>query len=264
MVLSKKKIYEGKAKVIFAIDGDPSMLIQHFKDDITAFDNLKTAKIPGKGIFNNYISEFLMRKITEIGISNHFVKVLNMREQLIKKLDIIPLEVVVRNVVAGSLCKRFGLVEGERLNLPLVEFYHKNDNLKDPLVSEEHIMQFDWVKPWEIEELKSVSLRINDFLCGVFSTVGITLVDFKLEYGYMQDKIILGDEISPDVCRLWDAETKEKMDKDRFRLDLGDVAKFYKEIAKRLGVLKNILREKELVKDEEMNENIYVHEKPQE
>jgi Phosphoribosylaminoimidazolesuccinocarboxamide (SAICAR) synthase len=182
-----------------------------------------------------------MTKLNDMGISTHFIKRLNMREQLVRKAEIIPLEVVVRNTVAGSLAERLGLKEGENLSRSIIEFFYKSDELNDPLVTEEHITAFDWASPQEMDELISTTLRINDFLSGLFFGVGIKLIDFKLEYGRVfiddQFKIILADEISPDSCRLWDMNTNEKLDKDRFRRDLGSAEEAYQEVARRLGVL---------------------------
>ena len=238
--MKKTKIYEGKAKKIFKCE-KPNLLIQHFKDDATAFNNKKRAVIPGKGIINNFISELIMCKLSDLNIPNHFVKRLNMREQLIYKLDIIPIEIVIRNIAAGSLCRRLGIEEGKVLDKPLIEFFLKNDELNDPLISEEHIINFGWANTQEIDDIVSVSLRINDFLCGYFLSSNIRLIDFKLEFGryWTEDSsiIMLGDEISPDNCRLWDSRSNKKMDKDRFRENLGEVDKAYKEVAFRLGVL---------------------------
>ncbi|MBI1328238.1 MAG: phosphoribosylaminoimidazolesuccinocarboxamide synthase [Alphaproteobacteria bacterium] len=234
-------LYEGKAKVLYE-GPEPGTLIQHFKDDATAFNNQKRGTVIGKGILNNRISEYLMLRLEEMGIETHFIKALNMREQLVKAVDIIPVEVVVRNVTAGSLAKRFGVEEGMALPRPLIEFYLKSDELGDPMVSEEHIMMFGWADPLELEEMKVQAIRVNDFLSGLFLGVGIKLVDFKLEFGRIFDEdgnvyIILADEISPDNCRLWDIQTGNKMDKDRFRHDMGGVEEAYQEVAKRLGVL---------------------------
>ncbi len=238
--MKKTKIYEGKAKKIFKCD-KPDLLIQHFKDDATAFNNKKKTIIPGKGILNNFISELIMSKLSDLNIPNHFIKRINMREQLIHKLEIIPVEVVIRNIAAGSLTKRLGIKEGRVLDKPLIEFFLKDDKLNDPLISEEHIANFRWATSEEIEDIITLSLRINDFLCGYFLSSKIRLVDFKLEFGryWSEDNslIMLGDEISPDNCRLWDLQSNKKMDKDRFREDLGDVDKAYKEVAFRLGVL---------------------------
>ena len=237
---SKKKLYEGKAKILYK-GPDPDTLIQYFKDDATAFNNKKKAQIPGKGVLNNFISELIMTRLKEINVPTHFLKRINMREQLIRKLEIIPIEVVVRNIATGSLVKRLGIKEGKLLSRPIIEFYLKNDELNDPIISEEHIVVFEWASPSELEEIISLSSRINDFLTGYFFSLNIRLVDFKLEFGryWKNDEIniILADEISPDNCRLWDINTNKKLDKDRFRQDLGDVDKAYKEVAYRLGVL---------------------------
>jgi phosphoribosylaminoimidazole-succinocarboxamide synthase len=236
----RRQLYEGKAKVLFE-GPEPGTLVQYFKDDATAFNNQKKGTITGKGVLNNRISEYLMTRLNEIGVPTHFVRRLNMREQLIKEVEIIPIEVVVRNIAAGSLSKRLGIAEGTPLPRSIVEFYYKNDELGDPMITEEHITCFGWATPPEIDEIMQQSLRVNDFLTGLFLGVGLRLVDFKLEFGrhWLGDdmRIILADEISPDNCRLWDAATNEKMDKDRFRLDLGEVAEHYQEIARRLGIL---------------------------
>lgn len=236
----RKPIYEGKAKQLFE-GPEPGTFIQHFKDDATAFNNVKKGSIAGKGVLNNRISEFLMLRLHEVGIPTHFIKSLNMREQLIKAVQIIPLEVVVRNVAAGSFAKRFGVEEGRALGQPLVEYFYKDDKLGDPMVTEDHIFAFQWATPQDLDDMRLMALRTNDYLSGLFTALGIRLVDFKLEFGHLyengQDKIIMADEISPDNCRLWDVKTGEKLDKDRFRLDLGDVENAYREVAKRLGVL---------------------------
>ncbi len=236
----RKRIYEGKAKVLFE-GPEPGTLVQYFKDDATADNNKKQGTITGKGVLNNRISEFLMVKLSEIGIPTHFVRRLNMREQLIREVEIIPIEVVVRNVAAGSIAKRFALSEGTQLPRSIVEYYYKSDELDDPMVAEEHITAFGWATPQELDEIMHMSLRVNDFLAGLFISIGIKLVDFKLEYGRLWNndemRIVLADEISPDNCRLWDAKTNEKMDKDRFRRDLGSVEEAYQEVARRLGIL---------------------------
>ena len=236
----RRKVYEGKAKVLFE-GPEPGTLIQYFKDDATAFNNQKQGVITGKGVLNNRISEYLMLKLAAIGIPTHLVRRLNMREQLIKELEIIPLEVVVRNVVAGSLAKRLGMEEGSPLPRSIVEYYHKSDELGDPMVSEEHITAFGWASYQDIDEMLNLSLRINDFLTGLLAGVGLRLIDFKLEYGRLWEdddmRIVLADEISPDSCRLWDVVTNEKLDKDRFRRDLGRVEEGYQEVARRLGIL---------------------------
>mgnify|MGYP000855423713 FL=1 len=236
----RRQIYEGKAKVIFE-GPEPGTLVQYFKDDATAFNNQKRGTITGKGVLNNRISEYLMTRIAEIGIPTHFVRRLNMREQLIKEVEIIPIEVVVRNVAAGSLSKRLGIPEGETLPRSIIEYYYKSDELGDPMVGEEHITAFGWSAPQELDEMVAMSLRINDFLSGLFFGVGIRLIDFKIEYGrhYTNEdmRIVLADEISPDSCRLWDLQTNEKMDKDRFRRDMDNIAEAYQEVARRLGIL---------------------------
>ncbi|MCW5731975.1 MAG: phosphoribosylaminoimidazolesuccinocarboxamide synthase [Alphaproteobacteria bacterium] len=236
----RRQLYEGKAKVLFE-GPEPGTLVQYFKDDATAFNNQKRGVITGKGVLNNRISEYLMTRLNEIGVPTHFLRRLNMREQLVKEVEIIPLEVVVRNVAAGSLSTRLGIQEGTALPRSIVEFYYKNDQLGDPMVTEEHITCFGWASPPEIDEIMSLALRVNDFLSGLFLGVGIRLVDFKLEFGRYWEgeemRIILADEISPDSCRLWDLATNDKMDKDRFRRDLGNVAEAYQEVARRLGIL---------------------------
>ncbi|HEY7990650.1 MAG TPA: phosphoribosylaminoimidazolesuccinocarboxamide synthase [Stellaceae bacterium] len=236
----RKQIYEGKAKVLFE-GPEPGTIVQYFKDDATAFNNQKRGTITGKGVLNNRISEFLMMRIAEIGVPTHFVRRLNMREQLVRAVEIIPLEVVVRNVVAGSLAKRLGMEEGAPLARSIVEYYYKSDALGDPMVSEEHVTAFSWASTHELDEIMQMALRINDFLSGLFVGIGIRLVDFKLEFGRLYDKgeprIVLADEISPDNCRLWDSKTNEKLDKDRFRRDLGRVEEAYQEVARRLGIL---------------------------
>ena len=233
-----KKLYEGKAKIIFA-STEKNLVIQHFKDDATAFNNQKKAIIEGKGILNNKISEHILSSLKEAGIENHLIKRLNMREQLIDMVDIIPIEFVVRNVATGSLTKRLGIEDGTILKKPLIEFCYKNDELGDPLVSREHIYAFEWASVLEIDLISEQCFRINDFLQGMFMSVGIKLVDFKLEFGKRKSdgRIILADEISPDTCRLWDADTEKKLDKDRFRKDLGNVIDAYQEVARRLGIL---------------------------
>jgi phosphoribosylaminoimidazole-succinocarboxamide synthase len=236
----RRRIYEGKAKVLFE-GPEPGTLVQYFKDDATAFNNQKRGTITGKGVLNNRISEYLMTKLNEAGVPTHFVRRLNMREQLVREVEIIPLEVVVRNVAAGSLAKRFGLAEGTALPRSIVEFYYKSDELGDPMVSEEHITAFSWAAPQDLDDIMALALRVNDFLSGLFLGVGIRLIDFKLEFGRLWEgeemRIILADEISPDSCRLWDVKTNEKMDKDRFRRDMGGVEEAYQEVARRLGIL---------------------------
>jgi len=236
----RRRIYEGKAKVLFE-GPEPGTLVQYFKDDATAFNGEKKSTITGKGVLNNRISEHLMNRLTEIGIQNHFIRRLDMREQLIKEVEIIPVEVIVRNIAAGSICSRLGITEGTSLPRTIIEYCFKSDELNDPIVSEEHITAFGWASPEELDEIMTMSLRVNDFLCGLFIGIGIKLIDFKLEFGRFFDgeeiQIILADEISPDNCRLWDSETNDKLDKDRFRRDLGGVEEAYQEVARRLGIL---------------------------
>ncbi len=236
----RRQIYEGKAKVLFE-GPEPGTIVQYFKDDATAYNKKKTGTITGKGVLNNRISEYLMTGLADMGIPTHFVRRLNMREQLVKEVEIIPLEVIVRNVAAGSMAKRLGISEGSALARSIVEWCYKSDELDDPIVSEEHITAFGWATPPELDEMMSMTLRINDFLSGLFRGIGIRLVDFKIEFGryYFNDeeRIILADEISPDSCRLWDLKTGKKLDKDRFRRDMGDVAEAYQEVAQRLGIL---------------------------
>ncbi len=235
-----KKIYEGKAKIIYATS-DKNLAIQYFKDDATAFNNQKKSTIEGKGVLNNRISEHILSNLSQIGIKNHLIKRLNMREQVIKLVEIIPIEFIVRNVATGSITKRLGIEDGTVLKEPLLEYCLKDDALGDPLISEDHIYNFDWAQKKEIEKIKKMILRINDFMIGMFRGIGIKLVDFKLEFGRVKangkNEIILADEISPDTCRLWDSVTEKKLDKDRFRKDLGGLIPAYTEVAKRLGIL---------------------------
>ena len=236
----RKRIYEGKAKVLYE-GPEPGTLVQYFKDDATAFNNRKKATISGKGVLNNRISEYLMVRLQEMGIPTHFVRRLNMREQLIREVEIIPVEVVVRNIAAGSLASRFKIEEGTPLPRSIVEYYFKNDELDDPMVTEEHITAFGWASPQDLDDIFNLALRVNDYLSGLFLGAGLRLVDFKVEFGrlYTQEdvRIVLADEISPDSCRLWDLQTNKVLDKDRFRRDMGDVAEAYREVARRLGIL---------------------------
>ena len=235
-----KKLYEGKAKIIYATT-DKNLVIQYFKDDATAFNNQKKTTIEGKGVLNNRISEYILSNLSEIGIKNHLVKRLNMREQLVKLVDIIPIEFVVRNVATGSLTKRLGIEDGTVLEKPLIEYCLKNDKLGDPVISREHILTFNWLNLIQLDLIDENLKRLNDFLLGLFRGVGIRLIDFKVEFGFTHEsgknQIILADEISPDTCRLWDSLTDKKLDKDRFRKDLGDLIPAYTEVAKRLGIL---------------------------
>jgi len=235
-----KKLYEGKAKIIYATS-DKNLAIQYFKDDATAFNNLKKSIIEGKGVLNNRISEHILINLSQIGIKNHLVKRLNMREQVIQLVEIIPVEFIIRNIATGSITKRLGIEDGTVLKQPLLEYCLKDDKLGDPLIAEEHILAFDWATKQELKIVKKMILRINDFMIGMFRGVGIKLVDFKLEFGRLKsnekNEVILADEISPDTCRLWDSITDKKLDKDRFRKNLGDLISAYTEVAKRLGIL---------------------------
>ena len=235
-----KKLYEGKAKIIYATQ-DKGLVIQYFKDDATAFNNQKKSTIEGKGVLNNRISEHILSNLSQIGIKNHLVKRLNMREQVIKLVEIIPIEFVIRNVATGSITKRLGIEDGTILERPLIEYCLKDDKLGDPNISREHILTFNWLNDNQLNLIDENLKRLNDFLLGLFRGVGIKLVDFKVEFGLTHEsnknEIILADEISPDTCRLWDSITEKKLDKDRFRKDLGDLIPAYTEVAKRLGIL---------------------------
>lgn len=236
----RKKVYEGKAKILYE-GPEPGTFVQYFKDDATAFNAQKKGVIDGKGVLNNRLSEFFMTGLNQIGVPTHFIKRINMREQLIRQVEIIPLEVVVRNFAAGSMSKRLGMAEGTSLPRPIVEFYLKDDALGDPLVTEEHVIAFGWASQQDLDDMVALALRVNDFLSGCMMAVGIKLVDFKIEIGRIWEndypRLIVADEISPDSCRLWDVETGQKLDKDVFRRDLGNLADAYTEVARRLGVL---------------------------
>ncbi|MCH2167560.1 MAG: phosphoribosylaminoimidazolesuccinocarboxamide synthase [Oceanicola sp.] len=236
----RKKLYEGKAKILYE-GPEPGTLVQYFKDDATAFNAEKRDVIDGKGVLNNRLSEFFMSGLAAIGVPTHFIKRINMREQLIRSVEIIPLEVVVRNIAAGSMSKRLGIEEGTPLPRPIIEFYYKDDALGDPIVSEEHAIAFGWATQQDLDDMVALALRVNDFMSGVMLAVGIKLVDFKIEIGRIFEgdyqRLIVADEISPDSCRLWDINTGQKLDKDVFRQDLGDLADAYTEVARRLGVM---------------------------
>jgi len=236
-----KKLYEGKAKIIYE-GPEKGTAIQHFKDDATAFNNLKKSSIEGKGVLNNRISEHILNNLNQIGIKTHLIKRLNMREQLVKIVEIIPVEFIVRNIATGSLTKKLGIPDGTILSKPLIEYSYKNDDLRDPLVAREHILEFNWATSEELDFINTNCLRINDFMQGMFRGVGIKLVDFKLEFGRInnnddKNEVILADEISPDTCRLWDVISEKKLDKDRFRKDLGNIIQAYQEVARRLGIM---------------------------
>ena len=236
----RRMVYEGKAKILYE-GPEAGTLIQYFKDDATAFNAEKHSVIEGKGVLNNRLSEHIMTGLNAIGVPTHFIKRINMREQLVRAVDIIPLEVVVRNVAAGSMAKRLGLDEGTPLPRPVVEFYFKDDKLGDPLVTEEHILAFNWANQQDLDDMIALGLRVNDFVSGLMYGVGIKLVDFKIEIGRIYDgdfqRLIVADEITPDSCRLWDMESGQKFDKDVFRRDLGDLVEAYAEVARRLGVM---------------------------
>ena len=239
MTADKEKLYEGKAKILYK-GPDAGTLIQYFKDDATAFNAQKKAVLDGKGALNNLISAHLFPALGALGIPHHFIEWISDREQLIKQVQIVPVEVIIRNVAAGSICSRLGLTEGAPLPKTLIEFCLKDDALGDPVIAAEHIDVLGLATPFEMDEIVEMSLRINDFLSGLFMAIGVKLIDFKLEFGRLETEdglqIVLADEISPDNCRLWDSDTDEKMDKDRFRRDLGGLVEAYSEIARRLGL----------------------------
>ncbi len=234
----RRQVYEGRAKVLYE-GPEPGTLVQYFKDD--AASSGKQGVITGKGVLNNRISEHLMSKLSEIGVPTHFMRRLNMREQLVREVEIIPIRVMVRNIAAGSLAKRFGMAEGAPLPRSIVEYYYKSAELNNPLVTVEHITAFGWAAAQDLDDIVPMALRTNDFLSGLFLGIGLRLVDVRLEFGRLwegeQMRIVLADEISPDNCRLWDIETNEKLDKDRFRRDLGKIPEAYQEVARRLGIL---------------------------
>lgn len=226
-------LYEGKAKIIYATD-NPDYVIQYFKDDATAFNAQKKGSINEKGIINNKISVKLFELLAAKGIETHFEKLLNAREQLVKKVAIIPLEVIVRNKAAGSLARLMGVDEGTSISCPLLEYSYKNDELGDPLITENHVRAFNLATEDELKVINEMAYKINAILCDFFDTLGIELIDFKMEFGRFKGRIVLADEISPDTCRLWEKETGKKLDKDRFRHDLGDVEEAYQDVLKRV------------------------------
>ena len=236
-----KKLYEGKAKILYE-GPEKGTVIQHFKDDATAYNNQKKSTVEGKGVLNNRISEHIMNNLNQIGIKTHLIKRINMREQLVRLVEIIPVEFIVRNIATGSLTKRLGIPDGTVLSKPLLEYSYKKDELGDPLVAKEHILEFNWVaNAIQLDMINDYCLRINDFMQGMFRGAGIKLVDFKLEFGIGKiegkNEILLADEISPDTCRLWDVVSEKKLDKDRFRKDLGNIIQAYQEVARRLGIV---------------------------
>ena len=234
----RQQLYRGKAKTVYATD-DPALVIMHFRDDTSAFDGTKVAQLPQKGETNNKINAFIMGKLAEAGVATHFVRLLNERDTLARALKMIPVECVVRNVCAGSMAKRYGIAEGTRLAEPIFEFFYKSDALHDPLVNDDHIRVLGWARAKEINQMKELTHKVNAVLQPLFSRAGIDLVDYKLEFGHPlaepQGPLLLGDEFTPDGCRLWDHSTQEKLDKDRFRRDLGDVIAKYREVARRIG-----------------------------
>jgi len=230
-----KQLYSGKAKTLYSTD-DPDSLIMEFRDDTTAFDGEKHAQLERKGMVNNRFNAFIMQKLSERGIATHFVHLLSDTESLVKRLDMIPIECVIRNVAAGSLCRRLGVPEGQELNPAVFEFFLKNDELHDPMVNDYHILAFRWATEDEIRQMKRLTFEVNEVLKQLFLDSSLLLVDYKLEFGRHQGSIVLGDEFTPDGCRLWDAGSHEKLDKDRFRQGLGGVVEAYQEVAQRLGI----------------------------
>ena len=235
MVEQKEQLYEGKAKKVFATS-DPDLLIVDYKDDATAFNGLKKGTIVGKGVVNNRMSNYLMQMLEKHGIETHYVDELSERRTLVKNVKIVPLEVIMRNIVAGSLSKRTGLEEGAVPAMPVLELYYKSDELGDPMINEDHALAFGWATREELDAIASMARKINGILKEFFAGVGVDLVDFKLEFGRYKGHIILADEISPDTCRFWDSKTKTKLDKDRFRRDMGDAEGAYHEMMRRLGL----------------------------
>lgn len=234
MVQKKDELYRGKAKTVYTTD-DPKRLIIYFRNDTSAFDGLKIEQLEDKGKVNNKFNYFIMKKLEEAGIPTQMEELLSDTEVLVKKLDMVPVECVVRNVTAGSICKRLGVQEAMDLNPPTFEFFLKNDALHDPMVNDSHIASFHWATEEQVKTMKEYSFKINEILKKLFDDAGLILVDYKLEFGLYDGKIVLGDEFSPDGCRLWDKETRKKLDKDRFRQGLGGVIEAYKEVAARIG-----------------------------
>lgn len=226
-------LYEGKAKQVFSTDNQDEYLV-HYKDDATAFNGEKKGTIQDKGVLNNKMSSFFFELLTKEGVPNHFIKRINDRDQLVKKLQILPLEVIVRNIVAGSLSKRLGIEEGTPCKTPILEFCYKNDDLGDPFVNRYQILALDWATKEQLDLVEKYAFQVNDILKKFLAEKKVTLVDFKLEFGLHNGVVLLGDEISPDTCRFWDSDTQEKLDKDRFRRDLGNVEDAYKEMLFRL------------------------------
>jgi len=234
----RQELYKGKAKTVYATD-DPNFLVMHYRDDVSAFDGVKLAKLDQKGETNNKINAYVMGQLAQAGVATHFVRVLNERESLVKAMKMVPVECVVRNVVAGSMAKRYGIEEGRKLAEPIFEFFLKSDALHDPLCNDDHIRVLGWASAAEIAQMREITHKVNAVLKPLFASAGIDLVDYKLEFGHPADDpggaLVLGDEFTPDGCRLWDARSGEKLDKDRFRRDLGDVIEHYREVARRIG-----------------------------
>ena len=230
----KEMLYEGKAKQVFATE-DPEVVMVHYKDDATAFNGLKKGTITGKGVINNQVTNFMMQKLEQAGVPTHFVQELNERDTLVKKVQIVPLEVIIRNISAGSFAKRFGVEEGIVFENPTIEYSYKNDDLGDPMINTAQALALKLATPEEIETIRTMAFKVNDIMKAFFQEVGVDLVDFKLEFGRLSDgTIVLADEISPDTCRFWDSKTHEKLDKDRFRRDLGGVEDAYEEMRRRI------------------------------
>lgn len=231
----REELYAGKAKSVYLTD-DETKLILHYRNDTSAFDGEKIEQLERKGEINNKFSAFIMQKLEQAGVPTHHEGLLSAEESVVKKLDMFPIECVVRNIAAGSICKRLGVEEGIDLNPPTFEFFLKNDELHDPMINEYHIRSFGWADDEAIDQMKVLTFKVNDILTRLFADAGLLLVDYKLEFGRFQGDILLGDEFTPDGCRLWDAETRKKLDKDRFRQGLGGVVEAYEEVAHRLGV----------------------------
>jgi len=232
----KAELYAGKAKSVYYTDDDDYLII-HFRNDTSAFDGERIEQLDRKGMVNNKFTAFIMEKLEQAGIKTHHVKLLSDEEALVKKLDMLPIECVVRNISAGSICKRLGVEEGIELNPPTFEFFLKNDELHDPMLNDYHIRSFGWATDDEIEQMKTLTFLVNDVLKKLFADAGMLLVDYKLEFGRFKGELLLGDEFSPDGCRLWDTETRKKLDKDRFRQGLGGVIEAYEEVGSRLGIV---------------------------
>ncbi len=231
----REQLYAGKAKSVYTTDDD-NLLILHFRNDTSAFDGEKIEKLDRKGQVNNQFNAFIMQKLEQAGIATHFERLLSADESLVKRLAMAPIECVVRNITAGSICKRLGVAEGLDLNPPTFEFFLKNDELHDPMINEYHIRSFGWAEPEDVTRMQALTFEVNDVLKTLFADAGMLLVDYKLEFGLFDGKVLLGDEFTPDGCRLWDVDTREKLDKDRFRQGLGNVVESYEIVGKRLGM----------------------------